>query len=120
MPEDLQEVETGGKNLVFADDAEGVRYRLNELAVYSAEEVRDDLDADDDGTPQYGRWLSVTIEDEDSWLLAPAELIDELQALEPEKGQVFEITRLEKNGMEETARWEANLKRCSNDTQTRL
>lgn len=104
--------------MVFISDASGVIFRLNKTAVYSAEEVQEQIDQD--GTPQYGRWLNVEIEDEPAFLLAPSELIEELQDLEASNGEVFEVTRAEKPGSEETDPWEVNLDRKSTDTQTRL
>lgn len=120
MPTDLDEATTGGASLIFPDDAEGVRFRLNEAAVYDADEVRDELGAGDDGTPAFGRWLSVEIEDEDCWLNAPGEVIEELQRIEAEPGEVLEVSRLEKSGNGETDPFEANISRKADADQTRL
>lgn len=120
MAEDLMKADTGGTSLVFADDANGVRFRLREAVLYDASEVRGNLGAEADGTPQYGRWLPVEIEGDDAWLLAPGELIEELQAVEAEDGELFEVTRCEKAGNGETDPWEVNLDRISDDAQTRF
>lgn len=120
MPTDLDEVTTGGASLIFPDDAEGVRFRLREASVYDADEVREQLGQDDDGTPAYGRWLPVEIEEEDCWLNAPGEVIEELQHIEAEPGEVLEITRLEKSGNKETDPFEANVTRKADADQTRL
>jgi len=106
--------------LVFADDASGCRFRLRESALYDADEVRDELDHDGDDPPQYGRWLPVEIEGNDAWMVAPGELVDELQRLEPSAGEIFEVSRIEKSGNGETDPFEVNLDRLSDDDQTRF
>lgn len=120
MTEDLHEASTGGPSLVFADDANGVRFRISEAVLYDAAEVRDNIGADADGTPQYGRWLPVEIEKDDAWLLAPGELVEELQRLEAEAGRVYEVTRAEKSGNGETDPWEFNVESRDDDAQTRF
>mgnify|MGYP006928068156 CR=1 FL=1 len=40
MPTDLSEAQTGGVDLLFADDLQGTVFELRETAVYDAEEVR--------------------------------------------------------------------------------
>lgn len=120
MPTDIDDASTGGAALIFADEAAGCRFRLREASIYDAEEVRDDLGHDDDAPPKYGRWLPVEISDEDCWLVAPGELIEELQRLEAEVGVVYEITRIEKSGSGETDPFEVNLERKADVDQTRL
>lgn len=121
MPENLHEASTGGPSLVFAGDAKGVRFRLREVALYSAEETAEELGNDpDEGPPQFGRWLPIQAEDEDAWMVAPGELVEELQRLEAEAGELFEVTRCQKSGNRETDPFEVNLERLSDDEQTRL
>lgn len=120
MPTDLSDASTGGASLVFAGDASGARFRLREAVLYDAEEVRDELGHDDDDPPQYGRWLPVEIEEEDAWMVAPGELIEELQRLEAEPGEVLEITRIEKSGSAETDPFEVNVERKADADQTRF
>lgn len=120
MPVDIQDASTGGASLVFADDAAGCRFRLREASLYEANEVRDELDHDDDQPPMFGRWLPVDIQDEDAWLIAPGEMVEELQRLEASNGELFEVTRIQKSGNSETDPFEVNLERKSDDTQTRF
>lgn len=120
MPENLHEASTGGSSLVFSDDLSGVRFRLTALELYSAEEVRAELDHDDDGPPAYGRWIPAEIEGDEAFVNAPGELIEELQRLEAEAGEVYEVTRAEKSGPSETDPIEVNLEQCDDDSQTRL
>lgn len=121
MPENLHEASTGGSDLVFSDDLSGVRFRLTALELYDAEEVCDEIDNDpDEGPPQYGRWLAVEIEGEEAWVVAPGELIEELQRLEAEAGEIFEVTRAVKSGSGEADPYEVNLERKSDDAQTRF
>lgn len=131
MPTDLDDVSTGGPGLVFAGEAQGVRFRLAERGVYDAAEVRveihgDDAIEDDEEAaqagqpPAWGRWLRAEADQDDIWMLAPGELIDELQRLDPEAGELFEVTRIEKTGPQEADPFEVNLERLSDDTQTRL
>lgn len=120
MPTDLQEASTGGASLVFADDAAGCRFRLREASLYEPEEVQEELGHDGDGPPEYGRWLPVEIEDEEAWMVAPGELIEELQRLEAGAGEIFEVARIEKSGSGETDPFEVNLERLSDDDQTRF
>lgn len=121
MVEGLHDADTGGPSLVFAGDASGVRFRLREESLYSAEEVAEELGNDpEEGPPQFGRWLPIEAESEDAWMVAPGELIEELQRLEAEAGEVFEVTRCQKSGSRETDPFEVNLERRTDDQQTRL
>lgn len=120
MPTDLSNASTGGTSLLFQDDAAGCRFRLKEAQIYDAEEVRDQLGHGPDDPPAYGRWLSVEVESSDAWLVAPGEMVDELQRLGAASGEVFEVTRIEKSGTAETAPYEVNLEKLSDDAQTRL
>lgn len=129
MPTNLNDVETGGVPLIFPENMEGARWRLKSLEVHSALEVREDEyddpledgeDAEEEGQPPaYGRWLPVDVEGDEGWVNCPKELIDDLQALDPSKGEVFEVTRVDQ-GSRPTDPYEINLERRSNDTQTRL
>lgn len=116
--ENLHEAQTGGLNLLFPDELSGTEFRLTDVALYSAEEVRDEIDSD---TPEYGRWIPVeTPEDGDGFANAPGELVEELQRLEAEAGEVFAVTRCEKGGHGETDPYEVNLERVSDEDQHRL
>lgn len=118
MPENLAEAKTGGLSLLFPDDLEGTEFRLTEPSLYSAEEVRDELDAE---TPEFGRWLPVETADEgEGFANAPGELIDELQRLEAQSGEAFEVTRCQKSGRDETSPFEVNVEKLSDDGQKRL
>lgn len=120
MPIDIADASTGGASLVFPDEAAGCRFRLREASLYEAEEVRAELGHDDEQPPMFGRWLPVSIEDEDSWVLAPGEMVEELQRLEASNGELFEVTRIQKSGNGDTDPFEVNLERKSDDTQTRF
>lgn len=120
MPTELENASTGGASLIFPDDASGCRFRLSEALLYEAEEVRDELGHDGDSPPKFGRWLRTEIEDGEAWLLAPGELVRELQRLEAKNGELFEVTRIKKSGNGETDPFEVNLERKSDDTQTRF
>lgn len=131
MPTNLHEAETGGPSLVFAGDASGVRFRLREVELYDAVEVRqelhgedaieDDAEAHEQGQPPaFGRWIPAEAEDEDIWMVVPGELLEELQRLEAEAGEIFEVTRIEKSGGHETDPFEVRLEKLSDEEQTRL
>lgn len=120
MPTELSEAKTGSSSLVFAADAQGIVFRLTEAAVYGAEEVREEIGQGDDGTPEYGRWLRAEIEEEEAWINAPGEVIQELQRLDAEAGEIFTVTRCQKAGNGETDPWEVNMERLSDDDQTRF
>lgn len=121
MPQDLHEASTGGPSLVFAGDATGVRFRLREVSLYEAAEVADEIGNDpDEGPPSFGRWLPVEVEDDDAWMVAPGEMVEELQRQEAEAGEKYEVTRCQKAGSQETDPYEVNLEELSDDAQTRL
>lgn len=120
MPTDIDDASTGGASLIFAGDAAGCRFWLREASLYDAAEVREELGQDGEGPPEYGRWLPVEIEEEDCWLVAPGEMVEELQRLEAQAGELFEVTRIEKSGNGETDPFEVNLERKSDDAQTRF
>jgi len=118
MTEDLHEAETGGAALVFSDEATGVRFQIRSTELHSADEVQDAIEQD--GTPEFGRWLPIEVDADDGWLLIPGEMLEELQRHEAAPGETFEVTRCEKSGSGETDPWEVNLKALDDDTQTRL
>lgn len=107
MPEDLDDARTGASTLYFADDLPDLEFQLLEAVVYDAEEVRD-ITGDDN--PQFGRWLSVAVGDDDEcWLVAVGELIQELQHANASAGDRYKVTRCEKSGADETDPYEVNL-----------
>lgn len=115
MPVDLSDAETGGVNLLFADDLEGTEFELREEAVYSAEEVREETESD---VPKFGKWLPVeTEQDGDSWAVAVGELVEELQRVGNPMAVTFEVTRCEKSGSEQTDPYEVNLEPVEGDAQ---
>ena len=96
MPEKLSESVSGSTELVFPDNAPGDEYRLRELAVYDAEEVRSEMDTD---IPEYGSWLPVELENGDeAWLTAPSQLRSKLVNQEASAGERFRIVSMEKEG----------------------
>lgn len=105
---------------MFTEDLSGTVFIVAELAVYEAEEVREELGQDDDGTPAFGRWIPAEIDGDIHWLAAPGELIEELQRIDPEVGDVIEVTRCVKSGDRQTDPYEVNLSVKSDGQQTGL
>jgi hypothetical protein len=101
MAEDLRDSVSGTVELVFPDDAAGKTYRLRELTVYDAEEVREDLDGD---VPQYGRWLPVKEQEtgDDAWLTAPSRLRSALVENDVQTGETFGIGTMKQTGTGQT------------------
>lgn len=115
MPVDLQDAETGGVNLIFADDLQGTEFELREEAVYEAEEVREETESD---VPKFGKWLPISTEaDGDSWAVAVGEFVEELQRIENPMAVTFGVTRCEKSGSEQTDPYEVNLETVDGDTK---
>lgn len=107
MPTDLKEHETGGIDVLFADDLPGTTFRLREASVYEADEVRDETGTD---IPKFGNWMPVTLEDgTDGWMVALGELVEELQRLENASAVTCTITRCEKSGPKQTDPYEVNV-----------
>jgi len=95
MPEDLADSVSGSAELIFPDDADSRTYRLEELSVYEAEEVRNEIGSDD--VPQYGSWIPVTEEtDSRAWLNAPSQLRSQLVKDNVTAGERFKITKMVK------------------------
>lgn len=121
MPRKLEDSVTGAAELIFPDDATGDRYRLRELAVYEAEEVRDELG--DSDVPKYGDWIPVeTGDDDEAWLCAPSELRRRLVEETVETGDWFTVTRLAKDGHRESDPYRAQIDvdRARSETQQAL
>jgi hypothetical protein len=99
--ESLDESVTGSTELVFPDDTDGETYRLRELNVYGAEEVRDDIGGD---VPQYGSWLPVTVLEtgEEAWLTAPSRLRKVLVENDLDTGERFTIVKMTKPGTDQS------------------
>lgn len=108
MPTDLDDADTSGIELYFADDLEGQTFYLRESAVYDAEEVREETESD---TPQFGRWLPVASDGEtDGWAVAVGELVEELQdTTEDPTAMPWTVTRCQKSGPEQTDPYEVNI-----------
>lgn len=114
MPTNLDEYETGGTELLFADDLEGTTLSLRETAAYEAEEVRQEVGGD---VPKFGDWLPVQTSDGDGWAVALGELVDEITAYENPVGVEIEITRCEKSGGDQTDPYEVNTEIVAGDSQ---
>jgi len=112
MPVDLDEAQTGGVDLLFADDLEGTEFELREAAVYEAEEVREEVDGD---IPKFGKWMPVKTADGDGWAVALGEFVEELQSYENPMGVSFEVTRCEKSGDKQTDAYEVNVEPAGGD-----
>jgi len=107
MPVDLQDAETGGVDLIFADDLEGTVFELRESAVYEAEEVREEQGGD---IPKFGSWLPVsTDESDEAYAVAVSEIVQELQRFENAMALSFRVTRCEKSGTNDTDKYEVNV-----------
>jgi len=115
MPTDLSEAQTGGVDLLFADDLRnGVQFELREASVYQAEEVREQIDGD---IPKFGKWMPVNTDDGEGWVVALGELVEELQRYENPMGLSFDVTRCEKSGPKDTDPYEVNLEAVDGDLQ---
>lgn len=114
MPTDLSEAQTGGVNLLFADDLQSTVFQLREAVVYEAEEVREEVDTD---IPKFGKWMPVETDDGDGFIVALGELVEELQQYENPVGLTFEVTRCEKSGSKQTDPYEVNLEVEDGDPQ---
>lgn len=114
MPTDLDDYETGGTELLFADDLEGSTFSLRELAVYEAEEVRSEVGGD---VPKFGNWLPITTADGDGWAVAIGELVEELQQFENPAALDLDVTRCEKSGSSQTDPYEVNVEVADGDPQ---
>ena len=113
MPVDLSEAQTGGIDLLFADDLQnGVQFELREASVYNAEEVREDVDGD---IPKFGKWIPASTENGDAWIVALGELVEELQTYENPMAVTFDVTRCEKSGSKQTDPYEVNLEAVEGD-----
>jgi hypothetical protein len=112
MPTDLSEAQTGGVDLLFADDLTGTEFQLRESAVYGAEEVREEVDTD---IPKFGDWLPATVDGNDAWLVALGELVEELQGYENPLSLTLEVTRCQKSGTDQTDPYEVNVEVVDGD-----
>lgn len=121
MPRELSESVSGAVELIFPGDADGQEYRLRELGVYEAEEVREELG--DGDVPQYGDWMKVVTEmDEEAWLCAPSQLRKRLLDEEVEPGNRVTIHELKKTGSRQSDpyRAEISVNRGRDDEQSGL
>lgn len=111
---------TPGGNLVFPSELSGTTFRLVEETLYSAEEAAEEPSVD--GEPQYGNWLLVHVAEDssESFMTAPGELVQELQRLEAEPGEVFTVTRCQKSGSNQSDPYEVNMEEASDEDQERL
>jgi len=114
MPTDLSEAQTGGVDLLFADDLSSTEFQLREAVVYTAEEVREEMDTD---IPKFGDWMPVETVDGEAFIVALGELVEELQQYENPSALEFEVTRCEKSGTEQTDPYEVNVEVVDGDPQ---
>jgi len=114
MPTDLSEAQTGGVDLLFADDLQGTVFQMSEASVYEAKEVRESVDGNTD-VPKFGKWIPVETDDGEAFAVAVGELIEELQRFENPLAVTVEVTRCEKSGTDETAPYEVNLETVEGD-----
>lgn len=108
MPEDLSESVSGSTELVFPDDTTGKMYRVRELVVFDAEEVRDDLGI---AHPEYGKWLPVEVLETglDAYLTAPSQLRTELVQADVNPGERFQIDLMQKQGRNQSDPYQVEL-----------
>lgn len=122
MPVKTADASTGADGFIFPSDLEGTRFRLVEDALYDAAEVReqlydgeaieDDHEAEEAGqVPAYGRWYPVHAigYDEEQWLAAPGELIDELKTWDDPADASYRVGRCRKSGSGESDPYEVNV-----------
>lgn len=115
MPTDLADHDTGGIELLFADELPGTVFSLRETAVYEAEEVRSEVGGD---IPKFGDWLPVEVEgDGAAWIVALGELVEELKQYENPQAVELEVTRCEKSGSQQTDPYEVNLEQVGGDAK---
>lgn len=114
MPTSLDDYDTGGTELLFADDLEGTVLSLREAAVYEAEEVREEVGGD---VPKFGNWLPVQTADGDGWAVALGELVEEIETYENPVAIQFEITRCVKSGPKQTDSYEVNTEIVDGDAR---
>jgi len=114
MPTDLDDYETGGTELLFSGDLEGATLSLRDMAVYEAEEVREEVGGD---VPKFGNWLPVETEDGDGWAVALGELVEEIKQYENPVAVTFKVTRCEKSGTKQTDSYEVNTEVQDGDVQ---
>lgn len=115
MPVDLSEVQTGGIDLLFADDLQsGVEFELREASVYDAEEVREEVEGD---IPKFGRWMPAKTDNGNAWIVALGELVEELQSYQNPMAVTFAVTRCQKSGSKQTDPYEVNIETVEGDTQ---
>lgn len=106
MPTDLDDYDAGGIEVLFADDLQGSEFEVRELAVYEAEEVREETETE---VPKFGNWLRCATEDGECWVVALGELVQELQAIESPLGVTFACTKCQKTGNKQTDPYTVNL-----------
>jgi hypothetical protein len=108
MPTDLTDSVSGTTELIFPDDSTGSTYRLRELVVFEAEEVRDELGGE---VPQYGSWVPVTVEEtgEEAYLTAPAQLRNELVNSDVTEDERFEIVKMRKEGRDQSSPYQVSI-----------
>jgi hypothetical protein len=114
MPTSFDEYETGGTELLFADDLEGTVFTIRKDGIYEAEEVRSEIGGD---VPKFGNWFPVTTNDGDAWVVALGELVDEIKAYENPIGIEIKVTRCEKTGSEQTDPYEVNTEIVTGDSR---
>jgi hypothetical protein len=123
MPVDLNEAETGGIDLYFADDLVGMSFYLRDASVYDADEVRNEINSE---IPKFGRWLPIHSCDQKGkttgtgWVVAVGELIEELQKYDNPVEQPVTVTRCEKSGDKQTDPYEVNTEKLDTSGQTSL
>jgi len=115
MPTDLTESVAASVELVFPDEATRNQYSLRERSVYDADEVRDEIGSDD--VPQYGKWLPVTLDGEDGWLIAPSELRTALVEKSIRQGEPFRIATMKKTGSRQSDPYSVEVKLLDRDAE---
>lgn len=112
MPTDLDEYDSGGTELIFSDELEGTTFSLRELAVYEAEEVRQEVGGD---VPKFGNWIPIKTDDVDGWAVALGELVEEIKRYENPVAVTISVTRCQKSGDNQTDPYEVNTELVEGD-----
>ena len=106
-------------SMLFASELSGTTFVLTDTTLYSPDSDDQDDPPSDLGEPQYGNWLLVEVDGDETLMAAPGELIEELQTHDASVGDCYEVTRCAKSGRKKSDPYEVNLVEIDPD-QARL
>lgn len=110
MPRKLSEAASENIELFLPDDAPGKEYRIEDLAIYDADELLK-MENPDNVTELYGDWVKVTETDNSitGWLKLPSDLLNKLDEAEVQEQEPFRIEKLTKRGSDQSSPYQAKL-----------